>query len=212
MKDRNNEKDIWKIMTILAQFATFVTAFIALFSLKESIFQRESMYKPELFIETSYICAEFMEDGTIRHYLSDKDSLVKTEEIVYPCYNIVNVGFGAAMSANLYWHLEPDTIKNYFERNGINGVIQIRHNNLDTFKLGDEEFEVMNDGTVAGWGINYVMPYKSNEHLVRGYCDPHIGYALSTIMKWKRHYSKSGYLYDSILRVPVTLKYKDINP
>lgn len=46
------------LVSILAQIGTMVAAIVALFALKEAILQRESMYRPELRVGESIICAD----------------------------------------------------------------------------------------------------------------------------------------------------------
>lgn len=211
MKSGNWKSVFCKGITVLAQIGTLATAFVALFALRESISQRESMYKPEVLIETSYIQANFLKDGKAWFYKVDKDSLKIEEDIVFPYYNLVNVGFGAALKANVYWHLDPSLIEDYFKINIIKDVQCIKQDSINIYRLGDEKFEIANDGVVSSWPVDYVMPLSTSDKYARGYLHPRIGYALSMIMKWKCERSGSYNDYDSVLRVPVTLKYCDIN-
>ncbi len=200
-----------KILTVLAQFGTCVAAIVALFALREAISQRESMYKPELFVESSYIFADFTDPKEIKFYTADRDSLTQKESILFPIYHLVNVGFGAALRANIYWYLTPTVVETYFKANGIAGVKITKEGNVNKYQLGEDEFIIINDGTIAGWPVNYVMPINSKEEICRGYCEQIIGRTLSVLMKWQYKYSSGGTVYDSMLRIPATLKYSDIN-
>jgi len=198
------------VITILAQLSTLVAAIVALFALRESIFQRESMYKPELFVEESYLCAEEDGEGKLKYYLIDRDSLKVLDEIVFPCYNLVNVGFGAALSANIFWHLDSSVIKRNLEMIGIKDAKFEIKDTLSVVSYEGDEFSYISDGVLAGWKVNYTMPYKSEISKNRGYYDPLISKAISKLLLWGRtNFHRSR--FKPRLFFPVTLKYKDIN-
>lgn len=198
------------VITILAQLGTLVTAIVALFALRESIFQRESMYKPEVFVEESYLCAEEDGEGGLKYYLVDRDSLKVLDEIVFPCYNLVNVGFGAALSANMFWHLDSSVIKRNLEMIGIKDAKFEIKDTLSEVSYAGDVFSYISDGVLAGWKVDYTMPYKSELSKNRGYYDPIISRAISKLLLWGKTNSLGNRLEPRLI-FPVTLKYKDIN-
>lgn len=199
----------WKVfLMVLAQLGTFTTAVIALFALKESIKQRESMYKPELFVEETYLCVQKAESSKFRYFQVDKDSLKLRNEIVFPYYNVINVGFGAALSANLFWLIDDSVMNMNLRAMGITESKIVKNGSFDIVYLRNDSLEYLNDGVVAGWKINYVMPYRSGEKNEKGYYETIISNAISKLLFWG---AEMGNDRNTRLEIPATLKYKDIN-
>lgn len=199
----------WKLFwTGLAQIGTFATAIIALFALNESIKQRESMYKPELFVEETYLCVQKTEPNEYRYFGVDKDSLKLRHEIVFPCYGVVNVGFGAALSANLFWLIDDSVMNKNLRTIGITESKIVKDGNWDIVYFRNDSLKYLNDGVVAGWKINYVMPYKCGEANNKGYYEAIISNAISKLLFWS---CEMGNNENIRIEIPATLKYKDIN-
>lgn len=198
------------IFTFAAQLGSLCTAVVALFALREAIVQRESMYKPELYIDESYFCAKEDSQGKMRYFLFDKDSFKVKEEVVFPFYNLINVGFGAALSANVFWHLDSTVIEKNLKQIELSDANIVSKDTFGDVLFGKDRLRYINDGVTAGWMVNYVMPYNSESSGNRGYYDPKVSEAISKILLW-HHKSSQTSSANPRLTIPATLKYKDIN-
>lgn len=89
------------LINVIAQIATIVVAVVALFALRESVFQRESMYRPELRIGESTFCADIRNVDNIKYFKVNGGvaDLKKDEKAAW--FRINNIGMGSALSVSV---------------------------------------------------------------------------------------------------------------
>lgn len=186
-----------------------IAAYISYKSLNEAISQRESMYKPELFIGSECFYADLSDSLNIRFYHLDSDSTLR-EEKMRPWYSLYNVGMGSAIS--VYGHLlfNSETMMSYFSKNRMNEVQRIKGDGfVDMLTFRGDTMDVFNQGFVSDWTVDYVLPISQSDEKSFQYFPPNV---LDDIVKaylWveKAHSSKDA----TGFKIPIELAYKDIN-
>lgn len=102
------------VVSIFANIGTFVASLIAIFTLFEVKKQRQSMYKPELFISpftlkvynNPFFSKGLMEYEIGGYYHAEKCDDIKVKSSILPYYQIVNLGFGSARNVECVWQFD----------------------------------------------------------------------------------------------------------
>lgn len=186
-----------------------IAAYISYRSLNESISQRESMYKPELFIGSECFLADIADSMNIRFYHLDSDS-TQREEKMRPWYSLHNVGMGSAIS--VYGHLlfNSETMMSYFSKNRMDEVQMIKGDGfVDYMTFRGDTIEVFNQGFVSDWTVDYVLPISQSDEKSFQYFPPNV---LDDIVKAYLWVEKANLSKEAIgFKIPIELAYKDIN-
>ena len=93
---RNLTKYPWRDwISVGAQVGTMIAAIVALFALRETRIQRESMYKPNLSIADGVFYADISDIKSIKYYQDGIDTLIMGHT---PAYILQNFGMGSAVN------------------------------------------------------------------------------------------------------------------
>lgn len=186
-----------------------LAAYISYRSLDESVKQRESMYKPELFIGTVDFYASISNLNDIKFYRLESDS-VFIEERMRPWYRLNNVGMGSALS--VYGHLlfNTETIMNFFSKNGLKGVKMIEGEDIiDTLVFHNDTITSFKNGNIADWTVDYVLPLSQSEEESIQYFPPGVLDDIVRAYLWTSSQQEKDDV--NSFRIPIELDYKDIN-
>lgn len=192
---------------IAAPVATLITAFIAFLALKESMLQRENMYRPELYIgETKYM-ADISNMSNIKYYPIVKDSILRDKQVRSPYLKINNIGMGTAL------HVDGETTFRWEESNPLLSNLKMPHKN-GTQSYGDVYMRE-NDSIVLPaatgsmrWKTDYIMPIAQ---IGEGYMEDLFAPNFKSIIEvssWLMKIINSPVMYFTF---PIELSYKDIN-
>lgn len=143
-------KEYSTVINALASVGAFISALVALFTLKEIKKQRRSAYKPELFIKSFIVELSKSplvknKDELLRYKISNfNDYSVNYNEVesqVYVTYIINNLGFGIAKNVKCKWHFDfekaikmiKEELPNEFEISKHTGSFYLTKKNDDNF-------------------------------------------------------------------------------
>ncbi len=192
---------------IAAPVATLITAFIAFLALKESMLQRENMYRPELYIgETKYM-ADISDMSNIKYYPIVKDSILRDKQVRSPYLKINNIGMGTAL------HVDGETTFRWEESNPLLSNLKMPHKN-GTQSYGDVYMRE-NDSIVLPaatgsmrWKTDYIMPIAQiGEGYMENLFAPNFR-SIIEVSSWLMKIINSPVMYFTF---PIELSYKDIN-
>lgn len=204
-----------RVFKVYANINTFsliiavIAAYISYKSLDESVKQRESMYKPEVFIGTVDFYAGISELNDIKFYRLESDSIF-IKERMRPWYRLNNVGMGSALSVYGHLSFNTETMMDFFLKNGLTGVKMIEGEELiDTLVFHSDTIMSFKKGNISDWTVDYVLPLSQSKEQSIQYFPPGV---LDDIVKaylWISGQHKKDDATD--FKIPIELDYKDIN-
>ena len=192
---------------IAAPVATLITAFIAFLALKESMLQRENMYRPELYIgETKYM-ADISDMSNIKYYQIVKDSILRDKQVRSPYLKINNIGMGTAL------HVDGETTFRWEESNPLLSNLKMPHKNGtqsygDVYMHGNDSIVLPAATGSMRWKTDYIM---SIAQIGEGYMEQLFAPNFRSIIEvssWLMKIINSPVMYFTF---PIELSYKDIN-
>ena len=186
-----------------------LAAYISSRSLDESVKQRESMYKPELFIGAVDFFADISNSHKVKFYAMESDTAY-CEVKMRPWYRLNNVGMGSALSVYGHMYFNTETFQNYFTKNELKGIEIIPLNNFENALVFNQDtINVFKNGFVSDWTVDYVLPISQSKEESIQYYPPNVLEKIVKAYLWikseKDDYTISGF------DIPVELAYKDIN-
>lgn len=196
-----------QIISLLTSLATLATAIIAYMALNESILQRESMYRPELYIgETRYL-ADISDINHIKYYQIINDSVVKEKVDYAPSLKINNIGMGTALNvdgtAKIGWESSSPLLSK-LKMPRKKGILSSEN----VFKHGKDSFVLPIRTSGMHWKTDYIMPMVQTDYdYTEDFLSSDFG-ILIRVSSWLMELQKYPIMYFTI---PVKLKYKDIN-
>jgi len=192
---------------IAAPVATLVTAFIAFLALKESMLQRENMYRPELYIgETKYM-ADISNMSDIKYYPIVKDSILRDKQVRSPYLKINNIGMGTAL------HVDGETTFRWEESNPLLSNLKMPHKNGtqsygDVYMHGNDSIVLPAATGGMRWKTDYIMPIAQiGEGYMKDLFAPNFR-SIIEVSSWLMKIINSPVMYFTF---PIELSYKDIN-
>jgi len=192
---------------------SFLIAILAVYisykSLDESIRQRESMYKPELFVGTVDFCVDISDLDDMKFYYVESDSALR-EVKMRPWYRLINVGMGSALNVYGHFAFNTETMMNYFSMTGVSGVKLIKGDGFeDTLVFHGDSIMIFNQGFVADWTVDYVLPINQSQEQSIQYFPPNVLDEIVKAYLWVSNEHKTD--NTSFFQIPIELDYKDIN-
>lgn len=198
----------WKgLLNSIVQIGTIVATVVAIYALRETRLQRESTYKPVIFIEKSHFLVKRGEMRNYEYYVEQDDSLVRI--LKQPYFRLLNVGMGCAFNVVTHMHLNSDTIVSFLAEEGFNDVQEIRDNYTTSIIVNKQDTltffgaeHLINDMT------SYVLPVnQSTDSFVQYFIPGVSGMILDVVRYVDQKKGKPGYG----LCFPIDVDYKDIN-
>ena len=198
------------IVSILAQIGTMIAAIVALFALKEAILQRESMYRPELRVGESIICADVSDFDNVKYYRIKNKSLDLTSESDAAWFLVNNIGMGSALSVRIRMHINREMISQWMS---ISKTYEeddfVEENVFDTLLVGKEMLLLPRGDLTRTWREDYIMPITNTQESCIIYFSEMGFKSLLKLFLWLKESGRFDYSYDFL--IPTELKYKDIN-
>lgn len=193
---------------IAAPVATLITAVIAFFALKESMLQRENMYRPELYIgETKYL-ADISDMSKIKYFPMVKDSIIWDKQVHVPYLKINNIGMGTAL------HVDGTTIFRWELSNPLLAKLKMPSTKRatqsyeDVYMHGNDSIILSAATEHIRWKTDYIMPIAQiGEEYLEDLFAPNFGTVIN-VSFWLMKITDSPVMYFSF---PIELSYKDIN-
>ena len=186
-----------------------LAAYISYRSLDELVKQRESMYKPELFIGTVDFCADINNLYKIKFYSIESDTTFHEVE-VRPWYRLNNVGMGSALSVYGHMFFNTETFQRYFTMNKLKGVEIIPIDDFENALVFNQDtIYVFKDGYVSDWTVDYVLPISQSEEESIQYFPPNVLDKIVKAYLWTLCEKDDNSI--SSFNIPIELDYKDIN-
>jgi len=186
-----------------------LAAYISYRSLDESVKQRESMYKPEVFIGSVDFYANVNNQKDIKFYRLESDS-VFVEERMRPWYRLNNVGMGSALSVYGHMFFNTETFQRFLTMNELKGVEIIPINDFENaFVFNQDTINVFKDGYVSDCTVDYVLPISQTVEESIQYFPPNVLDEIVKAYLWVL--SEKDDKSISSFNIPVELDYKDIN-
>lgn len=192
---------------IAAPVATLITALIAYFALKESMLQRENMYRPELYIGETKFMADISDMSKIKYYPIVKDSIIRDKQVSAPYLKINNIGMGTALHVNGYttfkWEISSPILARLKmpQKKG-------RQSSENVYMRGNDSI-VLRAGTEnLRWTTDYIMPISQiGEGYMKDLLSPDFRTVIN-VSSWLMKNINSPVIYFTF---PLELSYKDIN-
>lgn len=160
-----NDKDLTLYVAIISCLATIAAAIIYYFTLNEIKKQRQSSYRPEVFIETSNFTIHVKKINNKIEDLIWSDAQQKNDQISSHCYNLHchNLGLGAAKNVKIKFSFDIQSfIKKINALNDSYNVLNIKNNNIfSTYNFIEKEFEyniAINRQLDNNKSINFILP------------------------------------------------------
>lgn len=193
------------IISALAQLGTLFATIIAFYALHETRLQRESIYKPELFIGDVSYYVDLSEKKKV--YRVDNDSLVLTD---MPGYKLINIGMGSALNVHTRMWFDINTVSNYYSEKGIKCQHSERKGGyLDTLFLPTDTLVFFKTSVLNNDKVDYVLPVNQSKE---GSFQYFIPIFFDLIIKAHLHALELNKSDDhSSISFPIELYYQDIN-
>lgn len=197
-------------VNILAQIGAMIAAIVALFALKEAILQRESMYRPELRVGESIICADVSDFDHVKYYKIKNKSLDMTSESDAAWFLVNNIGMGSALSVRIRMHIDREmmaqwlSVSNTYEEDDFD-----EENVFDTLYVGKEMLLLPKGDLTRTWREDYIMPVTNTQESCNVYFSEMGFKSLLKLFLWLKESGRFDNSYDFL--IPTELKYKDIN-
>ena len=211
----SSSKNLWHFVfphinvNTMSLMIAVIAAYISFRALGEAVKQRESMYKPELFMGTLNFCAVIRDSHCIGYYSVDADS-VSRQAVDRPWYRLYNVGMGSALSVFGHMKFDTESLLTYFSENKLTGVKKITGDNVvDTLVYRNDTIVVFNEGRISDWKEDYVLPESQTEAESRQFFPPIVMDDIVKAYMWVHAGCGGGGSIN--FKVPIELGYKDIN-
>ena len=211
----SSSKKLWHFVSshinvnTMSLMIAVIAAYISFRALGEAVKQRESMYKPELFIGTLNFCAVIRDSHCIEYYSVEADS-VSRQAVDRPWYRLYNVGMGSALSVIGHLKFDTESLQTYFAENKLIGVKKITGDDIvDTLVYRNDTIVVFNKGRISDWKVDYVLPESQTETESRQFFPPIVMDDIVKACMWVQVGSNGDGSND--FKVPIILGYKDIN-
>lgn len=138
------------LIAAISSIATFITARIAYLAIKETQWQRESSYRPDLYLETSsarLISPDFANSFAGVRYMQEKRTAPTDSHIVPPDENLTydrerfltpqswlvghffNIGLGTAKAVEYKWEFDIESCIDQLERMSATSSLRVSKNN-----------------------------------------------------------------------------------
>lgn len=192
---------------IAAPVATLITALIAYFALKESMLQRENMYRPELYIGETKFMADISDMSKIKYYPIVNDSIIRDKQVRVPYLKINNIGMGTAL------HVDGVTTFRWEESNPLLSKLKMPHKNGtqsygDVYMRGNDSIVLRAETENLRWTTDYIMPISQiGEGYMKDLLSPDFRTVIN-VSSWLMKNINSPVIYFTF---PLELSYKDIN-
>ena len=203
-------KRVWKLLPHIINVNTIsllvaaIAAYISYRALDESRVQRETMYRPELYVGETKFYADLTDTVGIKYYKIENDTIVRNEADVWPWMKIINVGMGSALhlqgAVNLRFEAMSKAMKAMKMKKKAYDI-------YDTYVHGDDTLKLAGAGGIQ-WHEDYILPlYQTQDGCTKVLPKNDIDNMVKAAL-WLNgilHSRFQGYI------IPVKLKYKDIN-
>lgn len=192
---------------IAAPVATLITALIAYFALKESMLQRENMYRPELYIGETKFMADISDMSKIKYYPIVNDSIIRDKQVRVPYLKINNIGMGTAL------HVDGVTTFRWEESNPLLSKLKMPHKNGtqsygDVYMHGNDSIVLPAATGSMRWKTDYIMPIAQiGEEYMEDMFAPNFR-SIIEVSSWLMKIINNPVMYFTF---PIELSYKDIN-
>lgn len=197
------------IVNVLANIGTAVAACVAIFALKEAVFQRESMYKPELFIGTVDFVVDISNKKDLKFYAIVGDSICRQPQS-RPWYWLQNVGVGSGLSVYGCMKFNEELVVKYLNENGLKNVKKVKGKNLANMLVyNNDTMNVLCSDRIADWKVDYVLPINQAKKESIQYFPPIVINNIIKAYLWIINEKNNGTTADFF--IPIELDYKDIN-
>lgn len=201
----------WKFVTrdktvnTLSLIVAALAVYISYRALNESVVQRETMYRPELYLGETMFYADLTDTAEIKYYRIEKDTVVWKETVRVPWMRINNVGMGSALNVEGVVDLRLEVMSKAMM------AMKMKHKSMndipDTYVHGDDTLKIGGTGRFK-WYKDYILPlYQTQNECILDLSK----YDFDNMIKaalWLNGVLNNrfqGYI------IPVELKYKDIN-
>ena len=192
---------------IAAPVATLITALIAYFALKESMLQRENMYRPELYIGETKFMADISDMSKIKYYPIVKDSIIRDKQVSAPYLKINNIGMGTALHVNGYTTFKWESASPLLARLKMPQK-RGRQSSEDVYMRGNDSIVLRAETENLRWTTDYIMPISQiGEEYMKDLLSPDFRTVIS-VSSWLMKNINSPVIYFTF---PLELSYKDIN-
>lgn len=211
----SSSKKLWHFISphinvnTMSLMIAVIAAYISFRALGEAVKQRESMYKPELFMGTLNFFAVIRNSHHIDYYSVEADSMNR-QAVDRPWYRLYNVGMGSALSVFGHMKFDTESLLTYFSENKLTGVKRITGDDIvDTLVYRNDTIVVLNKGRISDWKVDYVLPKSQTEAESRQFFPPIVMDDIVKAYMWVQTGSNGN---DSNgFKVPIEFGYKDIN-
>ena len=192
---------------IAAPVATLITALIAYFALKESMLQRENMYRPELYIGETKFMADISDMSKIKYYPIVNDSIIRDKQVRVPYLKINNIGMGTALHVNGYTTFKWESASPLLARLKMPQK-RGRQFSEDVYMRGNDSIVLRAETENLRWTTDYIMPISQiGEEYMKDLLSPDFRTVIS-VSSWLMKNINSPVIYFTF---PLELSYKDIN-
>lgn len=192
---------------IAAPVATLITALIAYFALKESMLQRENMYRPELYIGETKFMADISDMSKIKYYPIVNDSIIRDKQVRVPYLKINNIGMGTALHVNGYTTFKWESASPLLARLKMPQK-RGRQSSEDVYMRGNDSIVLRAETENLRWTTDYIMPISQiGEEYMKDLLSPDFRTVIS-VSSWLMKNINSPVIYFTF---PLELSYKDIN-
>jgi hypothetical protein len=187
-----------------------IAAIVALFTLKEAVLQRESMYRPELRIGEVVFCATVSDLKNVKYYKIKNKSIDLTSESDVAWFRVNNIGMGSALSVRIEMHIQREQFTRWLTNSEEFEEEEYDEENVfDTLYIEKEMLLLPKGDLTRTWREDYIMPI-SQLHEPCNIFFSEMGFkSLLKLFLWLKKAERFDNSYDFL--IPTELKYKDIN-
>ena len=201
----------WKFITgekaiaIASMIVAVIAVVVSYYTLKESVRQRETMYRPAIFVEGTSYYADLTDSTGIKYYRIERGSILKSQPVSRPSFNLINVGLGCAMHVEISADFRPSMISSELN------ALKIRQNNRvhswDTFVHGNDSL-VLGLGAIEKLHRDYILPVSQAQDVYNEEITIQSFNSIIESALWLN--SIKGDTFQGYL-IPIDLNYYDIN-
>lgn len=165
-----------ELILILAGIGTFISSLIGIFTLREVIKQRLSLYKPDILIKSFLVAiskSPFQKDNEeliMYKVCNSNDYSVNYNNIVFensPKYKVENLGFGVAKNIKCEWQFNTQKAIKEIEKIMTSEYSFSYHKDLNLYflkKQMNEDFHYSAFADFDKQNIDYISPINMQQH------------------------------------------------
>jgi hypothetical protein len=197
--------DSWIALT--SSFAAGAAVLVAIFTLREMISQRKTVYRPELIIAREYISSK--RDRSDNHQWARSGSQ-SSDRAIFLSVPLFNIGLGAARDVEIHWSYEREKFRALLREQSSHRIL-VQDSGPIAVEIDGKPFMMLNPHDSIRY-LSYVLPagVSSEPNFVNVPIEYSVSLELLSRAYAMTRDEKRGFAFESIPPLEATIQYRDI--